>query len=121
MARYKPETGKIMDLKDADLALKELGLLEADLERIDAQGHKDIAAIKEATAKKGEPIRTQIQLISAALLAFSDYNKADIYKRPQVHRSDLRHHWLPPEHLHLYQEDHLGAAQETQAGPLYPG
>ena len=40
MARYKPNIGKIKTLEDANLALKEIGLLEHELEAIDTEAHK---------------------------------------------------------------------------------
>ena len=52
--RYKPDTGKLNSLDDVDLALKEIGLAEKELEAIDAKAAKEIAAIKERAAKEGE-------------------------------------------------------------------
>jgi hypothetical protein len=38
MARYKPQTGKIKSLEEANLALKEIGMLEHEIAAIDAEG-----------------------------------------------------------------------------------
>jgi phage host-nuclease inhibitor protein Gam len=81
MARYKPQVGKIKDLDDANLALKEMGILERELEGIDAEAQKQCGAIKEKAAKEGEPIRDRILELSTALGAFTEYNKADIFPK----------------------------------------
>lgn len=80
MARLKPQTGKINSLEDANLVLKEIGLLERELEGIDAEAHKAIAEIKATAVKKGESIRKRIADNSALLGAYAEYNKSDLFK-----------------------------------------
>ena len=65
MARYKPNIGKIKTLEDANLALKEIGLLEHELETIDGEANKKIAEIKADCAKQGEVYRKRITDLSA--------------------------------------------------------
>lgn len=80
MARYKPNQAKLETIEDVDLALKEIGLLEKELEAIDADAHKAISVAKEAAKKKGEPIRKRILEISSRIGAFAEYNKDELFK-----------------------------------------
>jgi phage host-nuclease inhibitor protein Gam len=80
MARLKPNVKKIESLEDANLTLKEIGLLERELESIDGDAHKQIAEIKTAAVKAGEPIRKRIADLSALLGAFAEYNRAELFK-----------------------------------------
>ena len=80
MPRYKPPVGKIKNLEDANLALKEIGLLEYELEHIDAEGHKKIAEIKSESAKQGESIRRRLLDLAASLGTYADYNRDDLFK-----------------------------------------
>jgi phage host-nuclease inhibitor protein Gam len=80
MARLKPKVGKIDTLEDANLVLKEIGILERELEAIDAEAHKQMAEIKSDAVKAGEPIRKRITDLSALLGAFAEYNKGDLFK-----------------------------------------
>ena len=80
MPRYKPPVGKIKSLEDANLTLKEIGLLERELEHIDTEAHKRIAEIKEESAKQGEAIRKRIVDLSALLGAFAEYNRGELFK-----------------------------------------
>ena len=80
MARLKPQVGKIGDLDEANLVLKEIGILEKELEGIDAEAHKQIAEIKEDAAKKGQTLRKRITDNSSLLSAYASYNKAELFK-----------------------------------------
>lgn len=80
MARYKPNIGKIKTLEDANLALKEIGLLEHELEAIDGEANKKIAEIKADCAKQGEGLRKRITDLSAMLGAFAEYNREELFK-----------------------------------------
>jgi phage host-nuclease inhibitor protein Gam len=80
MARLKPQVGKINSLEDANLVLKEIGLLEKELESIDGEAHKLIAGIKADAVKKGEGIRKRITDDSALLGAYAEYNRDDLFK-----------------------------------------
>jgi phage host-nuclease inhibitor protein Gam len=80
MGRLKPNVKKIESLEDANLTLKEIGLLERQLETIDGDAHKQIVEIKTAVVKQGEPIRKRITDLSALLGAFAEYNRADLFK-----------------------------------------
>jgi phage host-nuclease inhibitor protein Gam len=80
MARLKPQVGKIETLDQANLALKEIGILEKELECIDAEAHRQIAEVKTEAAKKGEDIRRRITDNSDLLGAFAAYNKGDLFK-----------------------------------------
>jgi phage host-nuclease inhibitor protein Gam len=80
MARLKPNVKKIESLGDANLTLKEIGLLERELESIDGDAHAKIAEIKTAAVKAGEPIRKRITDLSALLGAYAEYNRADLFR-----------------------------------------
>ena len=80
MARYKPAQSKLGTIEDVDLALKEIGLLERELEVIDAEAHKQISEAKEKAAQKGEPLRKRIAEVSAKIGAFAEYNKDELFK-----------------------------------------
>jgi phage host-nuclease inhibitor protein Gam len=80
MARLKPSgIGKIKTLEDANLTLKEIGLLEHELTAIDAEADKQIAEIKAGSAKRGEGIRKRIVDLSALLGAYADYNRDELF------------------------------------------
>jgi phage host-nuclease inhibitor protein Gam len=76
----KPQVGKINSLEDANLVLKEIGLLERELESIDAEAHKQMADIKAAAVKKGEALRKRIVDNAALLGAYAEYNRSDLFK-----------------------------------------
>ena len=78
--RHKPSVGKIKSLDDANLALKEIGLLELELERLDAEAHKRIAEIKAESAKQGEGIRGQIVSLTTLLGAYAEYNREELFR-----------------------------------------
>lgn len=78
--RYKPSMAKLESLDDVNLALRDIGLAEKELEAIDNEANKQIAEIKTETAKKGEKLRLRIQDLSAKIAAFAEYNKADLFK-----------------------------------------
>jgi phage host-nuclease inhibitor protein Gam len=80
MARYKPTPEKLENLEDANSVLRELGLLEREIETIDAEAQKSIGELKAAAAKQGEPLRKKIAELSARLQAYAEYNKADLFK-----------------------------------------
>jgi phage host-nuclease inhibitor protein Gam len=80
MARLKPDVERIETLEDANLALKEIGLLERELEVIDGEAHKQITEIKSVAAEKGKAIRKRITDLAAVLGAYSNYNKAELFK-----------------------------------------
>jgi len=80
MARLKPNVKKIESLEDANLTLKEIGLLERELETIDGDAHKQIAEIKTAAVKAGKPILKRIADLSALLGAYAEYNRDELFK-----------------------------------------
>jgi phage host-nuclease inhibitor protein Gam len=80
MARFKPNVKKIESLEDANLTLREIGLLERELESIDGSAHKQIAEIKTAAVKTGEPVRKRIADLSALPGAYAEYNSAELFR-----------------------------------------
>lgn len=80
MARYKPSPKKLESLEDVDDTLREIGLLERELEALDSDAQKRIGEIKHEAAEQGEPHRKRIAELSAKIGAFAEYNKADLFK-----------------------------------------
>ena len=80
MARYKPTPGKLETLEDVNGVLREIGLLERELESIDGEAQKQIGEIKAFAAKQGEPLRKKITELSEKINAFAEYSKADLFK-----------------------------------------
>jgi phage host-nuclease inhibitor protein Gam len=79
MARLKPGVKKIGTIEDANLVLKEIGLLESELGAIDSEAHKAIAEIKTDAASRGEGKRKRIAELSGLLGAFAEYNKDELF------------------------------------------
>jgi phage host-nuclease inhibitor protein Gam len=80
MARLKPNVKKIETIEDANLVLKEIGLLESELQAIDSGAHRAVAEIKSAAAKDGEGKRKRVVELSGLLGAFAEYNKEDLFR-----------------------------------------
>ena len=78
--RYKPSTAKLETLEDVNIALRDIGIAERELDAIDTDAHKKIADIKTSAAKKGEDLRARITELSAKISAFAEYNKDDLFK-----------------------------------------
>lgn len=78
--RYKPTPEKLENLEDANEVLRNLGLLEREIESIDAEAQKQIGEIKAATAKKGEPLRQRISELTGKIQVYAAYNKDDLFK-----------------------------------------
>lgn len=78
--RYKPGCDKLDSLEDVNLALKDIGLAERELDAIDAKAAKEIAEIKEKAAKAGEKLRNQILELSSKISAYAEYNRAELFK-----------------------------------------
>jgi len=80
MARYKPTPERLENLEDANDVLRNLGLLEREIETIDAEAHKQIGEIKALAAKRGEPLRKRIAELTGKIQSYAEYNKADLFK-----------------------------------------
>jgi phage host-nuclease inhibitor protein Gam len=80
MARYKPQTGKIKTLEEANLVLKEIGMLEHELDAIDAECDKQIAQVKEDAAKQGDGLRKRILDLTATLGLYAQYNRDELFR-----------------------------------------
>lgn len=78
--RIKPQGKKIESVEDVNLALRDVGLAEKELEAIDTAAHKKIAEIKTEAAKKGEALRGRIAEISARIQAFAEYNRDELFR-----------------------------------------
>lgn len=71
---------KLGSLDDVNLALRDIGLAEKELESIDNESNKRIAEIKTETARQGEKLRSRIQDLSAKIAAYAEYNKEELFK-----------------------------------------
>jgi phage host-nuclease inhibitor protein Gam len=79
MGRIKPAVKRIESLEEANLVLKEIGLLEGELEAVDSGANKQIAGIKSAAAIEGGPRRKRIAELSGLLGAYAEYNRAELF------------------------------------------
>lgn len=79
-SRYKPQVGKLESLEEVNLKLKEIGLLEREIEQLDGDAQKEITEIKAKAARKGAPLRARIIEASAQISAFAQYNKVEMFK-----------------------------------------
>jgi phage host-nuclease inhibitor protein Gam len=80
MARYKPTPEKLETLEDVNAALRDIGLIERELESIDAEAQTQINEIRTSAAKKGEGLRKKAAELSAKAGAFAQYNKEELFK-----------------------------------------
>jgi phage host-nuclease inhibitor protein Gam len=78
--RIKPQVGKLESLDDVNLALRDIGLKEKELDAIDSKAAKEIAEIKTRAAKDGEDLRKEIAETAAKIQAYAEYNKEDLFK-----------------------------------------
>lgn len=78
--RIKPQVGKLESLEDVNLALRDIGLKEKELDAIDSKAAKEIAEIKTRAAKDGEELRKEIAETAAKIQAYAEYNKAELFK-----------------------------------------
>ena len=78
--RIKPQVGKLESLDDVNLALRDIGLKEKELDAIDSKAAKEIAEIKTRAAKDGEELRKEIAETAAKIQAYAEYNKEDLFK-----------------------------------------
>lgn len=78
--RIKPQVGKLESLENVNLALRDIGLKEKELDAIDSKAAKEIAEIKTRAAKDGEELRKKIAETAAKIQAYAEYNKAELFK-----------------------------------------
>ena len=78
--RIKPQAGKLESLDDVNLALRDIGLKEKELDAIDSKAAKEIAEIKTRAAKDGEELRKEIAETAAKIQAYAEYNIAELFK-----------------------------------------
>ena len=77
--RFKPETSKLETLEDVNLAMRDIGLWQRELDAIDTQANKEIAEVKTRSSKAGEPLRDKISATVAKIQAFAEYNKDEYF------------------------------------------
>ena len=73
-------SGKIESLDDVNMALKDIGLAQKELDAIDAKANAEIAKIKEKALKDGESLRTKITESASKIQAYAEYNKDELFK-----------------------------------------
>ncbi len=78
--RIKPQSGKIESLDDVNMALRDIGLAQKELDAIDTEAHKKIAELKTDAAKSGEKLRKHIAELSSKIQAYADYNREELFK-----------------------------------------
>ena len=70
----------IKTLDDVNAALREIGVLENELARIDGDANERILAVKAEAEKSGDPLRAQIESLSEKVLDFAMKNKDEIFE-----------------------------------------
>ena len=73
-------SGKIESLDDVNMALKDIGLAQKELDAIDAKANVEIAKIKEKALKDGESLRTKITESASKIQSYAEYNKDELFK-----------------------------------------
>ena len=81
MARVKPKTEVIADLKQADAAMQELASLERKAAEINAEMNERIDLAKANAAKEVAPIVQRAKELRASMTIFATLNKADLFKK----------------------------------------
>ncbi len=77
--RLKPKIEKIYSIEEANDILKEVGLLQIELDEIDAEAQRGIIAIREKALLRGESIRGRIEELSNLIGNFAQYNKEGLF------------------------------------------
>lgn len=73
-------SSKIESLDDVNMALKDIGLAQKELDAIDAKANAEIAKIKEKALKDGESLRTKITESASKIQSYAEYNKDELFK-----------------------------------------
>ena len=73
-------SGKIESLDDVNMALKDIGLAQKELDAIDAKANAETAKIKEKALKDGESLRTKITESASKIQSYAEYNKDELFK-----------------------------------------
>ena len=79
MARTKSNEMTIKTLEEADKVLQELCGIEAGLEAIDGEADAEIAAVKQAAAEEGRPLRERHKSLVKAMEAYARYFRGDLF------------------------------------------
>lgn len=100
--RFKPQTSKLETLDDVNLAMRDIGLWQKELEAIDNDANKKIAEIKTKASKDGEELREKISGTVAKIQAFAEYNKDEYFKdRKSVELSFGSMGWRKSTSIHV--------------------
>jgi phage host-nuclease inhibitor protein Gam len=79
--RYKPDAaGKLESVDDVNMALRDIGLAEREIETINTVLTKETAKLKSEAEKNADPFRKQITDLSTRIQAYAEYNKTDLFK-----------------------------------------
>lgn len=74
---FPEEIGTVME---ADDVLREIGLLESELEVIDAKARQKAETISQKAADDGAPARKRIAELTAKINAYAEANKGELFK-----------------------------------------
>lgn len=77
--RFKPNTSRLETLDDVNLAMRDIGLWQKELEAIDNEANKKIAEVKTKASRDGEELRERISGTVAKIQAFAEYNKDEYF------------------------------------------
>jgi phage host-nuclease inhibitor protein Gam len=78
--RYKPiEGGKLESLDDVNMALRDIGLIERELEDINTDLNKQTAKLKSDAEKRAKPLKAKIKELTTRVKAYAEYNRDDLF------------------------------------------
>ena len=81
MARSKPQTMyPVKDLKAANACLGEIARIKRNLAEINTTMNEQIDALKKDAEAKAAPMQARLSAMESGLLAFAEYNKADLFQ-----------------------------------------
>lgn len=81
-SRVKPDLMvHVKDIEQANVCLGEIAGLKRRIEALEARMNDDIDRIKAEAASKTEPLLRRLKALENGLLAFSEYNRDELFKK----------------------------------------
>lgn len=78
--RYKTQVRLLSDLDQVNLALREIGRRERELERLDNSYQEQIDALSAKTDAQGREARERILELSAQISAYAEHNRTELFR-----------------------------------------
>ncbi|MBI9081732.1 MAG: host-nuclease inhibitor Gam family protein [Pseudodesulfovibrio sp.] len=81
MARSKPTTTVVADVKQAEAAMLELAQIGRDYERVRLNAEEEIAQVKENTRNEMGPLLDRRKKLEDAICTFATLNKVELFSK----------------------------------------